>query len=123
MTTTTTGGDDLPWRLHFALRVSFEQVAFDGRGAPRAWRLTWPAPDAGAGVRGGHRWAWRGPEPVHVPHRRRRGRLVPIPLRWLGEVTHPQTIRRRPSKLSHKARLGRVRSRSAAGLALRGGYE
>jgi hypothetical protein len=117
----TMTNSDFYWKIHFALRVRLDRVALDGRGVPRAWRLMWPTPDADADLGGGHRWAWREPELVHVPHRRRRGRLVPIPLRWLGEVTHPQTIRKRPSKLSHKARLGRVRLRSVAGLALRDG--
>lgn len=33
-----------------------------------------------------------------VPHRERRGKLVPIPEEWFGQVTHKQTIRKRPSK-------------------------
>ena len=28
----------------------------------------------------------------------RKGRLVEIPPQWVGQVTHPQTIRKRPSK-------------------------
>lgn len=31
-------------------------------------------------------------------YRKRRGRLVEIPEEWVGKVTHPQTIRKRPSK-------------------------
>lgn len=31
-------------------------------------------------------------------YRRRRGRLVEIPPEWVGRTTHPQTIRKRPSK-------------------------
>jgi len=30
--------------------------------------------------------------------RKRRGILVEIPGEWVGKVTHPQTIRKRPSK-------------------------
>jgi hypothetical protein len=33
-----------------------------------------------------------------VPHRMRRGKLVPIPSEWVGRTTHPQTIKKRPSK-------------------------
>lgn len=33
-----------------------------------------------------------------VPHRMRRGKLVAIPARWFGHVTHKQTIRKRDSK-------------------------
>lgn len=33
-----------------------------------------------------------------VPHRLRRGKLVPIPAEWFGKVTHKQTIRKRDSK-------------------------
>lgn len=33
-----------------------------------------------------------------VFYRMRRGKLVPIPAEWLGKVTTPQTIRKRPSK-------------------------
>ncbi len=39
-----------------------------------------------------------------VPHRRRRGRLVAIPLKWVGRVTSPQTINKRPSKMTAKRR-------------------
>jgi len=39
-----------------------------------------------------------------VPHRVRRGRLVPIPVRWLGQVTSRQTINARASKLTRKLR-------------------
>jgi hypothetical protein len=31
-------------------------------------------------------------------YRMRRGRLVEIPPEWVGKTTHPQTIRKRPSK-------------------------
>jgi hypothetical protein len=31
-------------------------------------------------------------------YRMRRGKLVEIPEEWVGKVTHPQTIRKRPSK-------------------------
>ena len=31
-------------------------------------------------------------------YRRRRGELVEIPEEWVGQTTHPQTIRKRPSK-------------------------
>lgn len=37
-------------------------------------------------------------------YRMRRGRLVEIPEEWVGETTHPQTIRKRPSKMIHKRR-------------------
>lgn len=45
----------------------------------------------------------KGKQPIivdGVAHRLRRGKLVPIPLEWLGggHVTHDQTIRKRPSK-------------------------
>lgn len=33
-----------------------------------------------------------------IPHRERRGKLVAIPEEWFGQVTHKQTIRKRPSK-------------------------
>lgn len=36
--------------------------------------------------------------------RMRRGRWVPIPEPWRGKVAHPQTIRKRPSKLTRKQR-------------------
>ncbi len=39
-----------------------------------------------------------------VPHRRRRGKLVPIPPEWLSKVTSRQTINARQSKKSAKAR-------------------
>lgn len=39
-----------------------------------------------------------------TPHRWRRGKLVPIPDRWFGRVTHPQTMGKRPSKHPHKMR-------------------
>lgn len=38
-----------------------------------------------------------------VPHRMRRGKLVPIPAEWQGRVPHPQTIRKRPAKVQGKA--------------------
>ena len=31
-------------------------------------------------------------------YRMRKGKLVQIPPEWVGNVTHPQTIRKRPSK-------------------------
>lgn len=37
-------------------------------------------------------------------HRMRRGRLVEIPEQWRGKVTDRQTIRKRPSKKTRKAR-------------------
>lgn len=37
-------------------------------------------------------------------YRLRRGTLVRIPDEWVGEVAHPQTIRKRPSKESRKSR-------------------
>lgn len=37
-------------------------------------------------------------------YRVRRGKLVQIPERWVGQVTHPQTIQKRPSKAVHKLR-------------------
>lgn len=37
-------------------------------------------------------------------YRMRRGELVQIPAKWVGKVAHPQTIRKRPSKETHKAR-------------------
>lgn len=35
-------------------------------------------------------------------YRERRGKLVEIPAEWVGNVTHPQNIRNRPSKLINK---------------------
>jgi hypothetical protein len=35
-------------------------------------------------------------------YRKRRGQLVEIPPEWVGQVTHPQTMRKRPSKTIHK---------------------
>lgn len=44
----------------------------------------------------------------HIPtHRVRRGRVVEIPAEWRGDVTRPQTIRNRPSKLTRKERMRR----------------
>jgi len=37
--------------------------------------------------------------------RRRRGKLVEIPAEWLGEVLHPQTMRKRASKHPRKERM------------------
>lgn len=37
-------------------------------------------------------------------YRVRRGKLVAIPPEWVGKVTHPQTIAKRPSKHPHKRR-------------------
>lgn len=34
----------------------------------------------------------------------RRGKLVEIPPEWVGRETHAQTVRKRPSKQSPKAR-------------------
>lgn len=39
-------------------------------------------------------------------YRRRRGKLVEIPDRWVGHTTHPQTIRKRQSKQLRKLRKG-----------------
>lgn len=38
-------------------------------------------------------------------YRMRRGKPVEIPSEWVGDVTHPQTIRKRPSKQVRKQRL------------------
>jgi len=35
-------------------------------------------------------------------YRMRRGKLVEIPAEWVGNVTHPQTMRKRPSQLINK---------------------
>jgi hypothetical protein len=35
-------------------------------------------------------------------YRERRGKLVEIPAEWVGNVTHPQTMRKRPSTLINK---------------------
>ncbi len=40
-------------------------------------------------------------------YRLRRGELVEIPGEWLGKVTHPQTIRKRPSKATQGRRYKR----------------
>jgi hypothetical protein len=37
-------------------------------------------------------------------YRVRRGELVQIPDEWVGKVTHPQTMRKRPSKMNRKVR-------------------
>jgi hypothetical protein len=37
-------------------------------------------------------------------YRMRRGKLVMIPKEWVGKVTTPQTIRKRPSHLTRKVR-------------------
>lgn len=37
-------------------------------------------------------------------YRMRRGKLVEIPQEWVGQVPHPATIRKRPSKQIHKLR-------------------
>ena len=37
-------------------------------------------------------------------YRVRRGRLVEIPAEWVNAVTHPETIRKRQSKLPRKLR-------------------
>ncbi len=37
-------------------------------------------------------------------YRMRRGKLVEIPEEWVGQVTHPQTIRKRASKKSQGRR-------------------
>lgn len=49
-----------------------------------------------------------------VPHRMRRGKLVPIPEEWVGQTAHPQSIRKRPSKQIGK------KNRKEASLAARG---
>lgn len=33
-------------------------------------------------------------------YRKRRGKLVEIPPQWVGQTTHPQSVRKRRSKLS-----------------------
>ena len=38
-------------------------------------------------------------------YRMRRGKLVEIPEEWVGKVTTPQTIAKRPSKMTNKARM------------------
>jgi len=38
-------------------------------------------------------------------YRKRRGVIVQIPDEWVGQITCPQTIRKRPSKMTHKTRL------------------
>lgn len=42
-------------------------------------------------------------------HRMRRDKLVEIPEEWRGKVTDRQTIRKRPSKLTRKARNAMLR--------------
>lgn len=37
-------------------------------------------------------------------YRERRGKLVEIPADWVGNVTHPQNVRQRPSKLIGKVK-------------------
>lgn len=37
-------------------------------------------------------------------YRQRRDKLVEIPAEWVGQVPHPQTIKKRPSKRIHKLR-------------------
>jgi uncharacterized cupin superfamily protein len=38
------------------------------------------------------------------PHRVRRGKLVEIPAEWFGHVTYQQTVRKRKSKRTKKAK-------------------
>ena len=48
--------------------------------------------------------------PAYIPyrslpsHRERRGKIVEIPKEWRGKTTHPQTIRKRQSKMTKKLR-------------------
>jgi len=44
-------------------------------------------------------------------YRIRRGKLVEIPPEWVGQTTHPQTIRKRVSKLPAKQRRAQKRLR------------
>lgn len=39
-------------------------------------------------------------------YRMRRGVLVQIPDEWLGSTVHPQTMRKRPSRMIRKRRRG-----------------
>jgi hypothetical protein len=39
-----------------------------------------------------------------LTHRTRRGKVVEIPEEWRGQVTRPQTIRKRQSKMTRKLR-------------------
>ena len=47
--------------------------------------------------------------------RNRRGRWVPIPDEWIGQVAHPQTIRKRDSKRTRKSRNNQHRARYREG--------
>lgn len=38
-------------------------------------------------------------------YRHRRGKLVEIPTEWVGEVAHPQSVRKRASKQPRKQRM------------------
>lgn len=55
---------------------------------------------------------YEGPWDVLPRTRKRRGKIVEIPPEWQGVVTHPQTIRKRASKLTGKARR-RIKARNA----------
>lgn len=47
---------------------------------------------------------WGKARKVRKTTRVRRGKEVDIPEEWRGKVTYPQTIRKRPSKLTRKVR-------------------
>lgn len=49
-------------------------------------------------------------------YRVRRGRMVEIPPEWVGNVTHPQTIAKRTSKLIHKLRRGQPKPVRSTGI-------
>lgn len=54
-----------------------------------------------------HRWNKENSKLILVdgiPHRNRRGKVVPIPLEWFGRFTYEQNIRERKSKLIRKLR-------------------
>lgn len=49
-------------------------------------------------------------------YRMRRGELVEIPKEWVGKVTTPATIRKRPSKMTRKLRRATKLDKSVKGL-------
>ena len=60
-------------------------------------------PGVKAAIQLGDEWFW----PVGAKEtcaRIRRGKYVMIPREWRGKVPHPPTIRKRPSKMTSKAR-------------------
>lgn len=66
----------------------------DGESFSDAWKRCWYADTLGDGAYGQR----------SVIARIRRGKWVVIPAEWRGKVTHPQTVAKRESKMTRKAR-------------------